>query len=190
MPYGDDSIWSLLSNDEDDQPYPYEDPFHYGDKYLYDYNWYHENFPEAWALNHQEGTGPGQCGNCVDFGCINGIFIGYCANCADYVYKGSRGRGFIDVGVECSDNGVLGFASAFDSYLQGVDIHAIEPIEPEPINDEPIENDIDNSKTNIANDYNENDYLNADPYEDNGIINDYNHVSIMNCHFEGGYNDF
>jgi len=188
MPYGDDSIWSLLSDDEDDQPYPYDEPFHYGERYLYDYQWYHEKFPEEWATCHEEGTGPGQCGNCADYGSVNGIFIGYCANCAMYVYEGARGRGFIDVGVENSDNDVLEFASVFDTYLKDVDIDAIEPIEPEPVA-ETIINDLNIPNTNIINEYDENDYLNADPYEDNDVANDYTSTGIINCDYEGGYND-
>jgi hypothetical protein len=171
----DDSIWSLISNDEDDQPYPYDEPFHYGERYLYDYQWYHEKFPEEWAVCHKEGTGPGQCTNCADYGSINGVFIGYCANCAMYDYEGTRGRGFIDVGVENSDSLVLEYSSAFDTYLKDVDIHAIEPIEPI----EPIESEIKEP---------------GDTIDDNDMDDDYPEddmdVGVMNCHFEGGYNDF
>ena len=163
------TIWSLMSDDYDEQPYPYDEPFHYGERYLYDYQWYHEKFPEEWAVCHKEGTGPGQCTNCADYGSINGVFIGYCANCAIYNYEGARGRGFIDVGKEISDNDVLGFASVFETYLKDVDIHAIEPIESEY--QEPGD-DMDN-------------------IDDNGNYpEDDMDVGIMNCHFEGGYNDF
>lgn len=65
---------------------------------------YHENFPQEWAVNHEPGTGPEECKNCAYFGCIEDVFIGYCANCAIYVYEGSRGPGFIDVGVEFKDD--------------------------------------------------------------------------------------
>ena len=171
----DDSIWSLLSDDEDDQYYPYDEPFYYGERYLYDYQWYHAKFPEEWATCHKEGTGPGQCNNCADYGSINGIFIGYCANCAMYVYEGSRGRGFIDVGVEFNDNNVLGCASVFDTYLKDVDIHSIEPIDSEI--QEPVDNIDDND---IYGDY----------PQDNNYPEDNMDVGIMNCHFEGGYNDF
>jgi hypothetical protein len=182
-----DSIWTLLSDDEDD--YPEEETFHYEGKYLLDYQWYHENFPEEWARCHTEGTGPGQCSNCADYGSVNGVFIGYCGNCAKYDYKGQRGRGFIDTGIENSDNDVLEYPSAFDSYLQGVDISTITEPGLQNINeDNTIINNYDNNNiiqnNDNINEYDEDDYVNADPYEDN------TDTSVLNCHFEGGYNDF
>jgi hypothetical protein len=160
-----DDIWNYLSDDEDD--YPDEVPYHYQDKYLYDYQWYHEKFPEEWAVNHTQGTGPGQCNNCANYGSINGIFIGYCANCADYIYNGGRCRGFIDNGIEYNEERVSMYQSAFDTYLKDVDIFAIQAVDGET---KEVLNDID-------------DYEYAD-CEDN------TEISVMNCHFEGGYNDF
>jgi hypothetical protein len=177
----DDSIWNYVSDDEDDE-YPEEEPFHYEDKYLYDYQWYHEKFPEAWALNHQEGTGPGQCNNCADYGSVNGVFIGYCANCALYCYEGSRGRGFMGDGVELSDNDALQYPSVFDTYLENVNVNNILPI-PGYV----AENNNPDRVPSI--DYDEDDYLNADPYPDNEN-NDGDPSSIMNPQFEGGYNDW
>jgi hypothetical protein len=113
---------------------------------------YHEHFPQEWAVNHEPGTGPHECLNCADYGCVEDIFIGYCANCAIYVYKGTRGRGFMGDGVEYHDDDVMEFPSAFDTYLNGVVFEEQEEEEEEPI---------DNST-----------------------------ISIMDCHFEGGYNDF
>jgi hypothetical protein len=161
-----DNIWNYVSDDEYD--YPFEEPHHYQDKYLYDYRWYHEKFPLDWAVNYKDGTGPGQCNNCADYGSINGIFIGYCANCAEYDYGGDRGRGFIDVGVEFAEPQVLCFQSAFDTYLKDVDIWAIQAIDDE-----------------IKEDFNDVEY----PEEDD-ICEDNTGTGIMNCHFEGGYNDF
>ena len=178
MSHFDESILSLLSDDDNDMPYPYDAPFHIGDKYLYDYQWYHEKFPEDWAICPKEGTGPGQCENCTDYGCINGIFIGYCVNCALYDYDGSRGRGFINVGVEYTDNEGPEFPSIFDTYLKDVDIYAIQP----------IESDI-NYKPYKSTEYNEDDYVNAEPYEDNSEKCK-NEIGIMDCQFDGGYNDF
>ena len=177
----DDSIWTLLSDDEDDEPYPNEEPFRYGERYLYDYQWYHEKFPEAWAVCHEEGTGPGQCNNCADYGSVNEIFIGYCANCAMYIYEGARGRGFIDVGVENSETSVLDYPSAFDTYLKDVDIGAIEPIESDiqAPSDDIVDNDING-------DYPED----GDCPEDGDYPEDNTDTSVLNCHFEGGYNDF
>jgi len=166
--FHNDDIWNYVSDDEDD--YPEEKPFHIGDKYLYDYQWYHESFPEEWAVNHKEGTGPGQCMNCATYGSINGIFIGYCANCAHYTYNGERCRGFIDNGIEHDTPEVLGFESAFNTYLKDVDIWAIRAIDDE--NEETKED------------------LNNVEYPEDDICEDDTNIGIMSPHFEGGYNDF
>lgn len=123
-------IKHMTSFVEPNQDYitPLEEPFYYGDKYLYDNHWYHENFPYEWLVDNIEDTGPNECLNCQDFGCISGIFIGYCANCAIYVYKGSRGRGFIDYGIEYDGPEVLNIPSVFDTYLKDINIYDIEPI--------------------------------------------------------------
>ena len=166
----DDPIWNYVSDDEDE--YPQEEPFHYEDKYLYDYQWYHEKFPVAWAVNHKEGTGPGQCSNCADYGSINGVFIGYCANCATCDYEGTRGRGFIEAGVELSENDVLRFESAFETYLSGVNLNEILPI--------PGQN---NNLSRVPSLGDISDYEEpADEHDDP--------TSILNAHFEGGYNDW
>jgi len=54
---------------------------------------YDNNFPKEWALSHLPGTGPEQCGNCYDYGSKDGLFVGYCANCAVYDYNCERGPG-------------------------------------------------------------------------------------------------
>jgi hypothetical protein len=97
--------------------------------YGYDYYWYHEKFPKEWALSHKEGTGPSQCENCADHGCINEVFVGYCANCAQYIYDGERGIGFLCAfqGLELNsgeDDSLLG-RSALETYLKGVDLSII-----------------------------------------------------------------
>lgn len=169
MSYFENSI-----RDYDDFKCEEEIPFYYDDKYLYDYNWYHEKFPEEWVYTHKEGTGPGQCMNCLDYGCINEIFIGYCVNCALYDYEGTRGRGFINQGIEIDneDEEAKGYESVFDTYLQGIDINAIEPI----------------VKINKKLEYNEEDYLNGEPYDDINLDRNVDD-SIMKSDFEGGYND-
>lgn len=148
-----------------------EDAFYYGDKYLLDGVWYHHRFPMAWAIDHWETTGPVDCNNCAVFGYVNDIFIGYCANCADYVYEGERGRGFMGEGVELSEESVMGFPSAFDTYLQGVDIAAIESID-DAIMDGTYDHDVTNEDTD-------------DSYSNENYINN----NIITCSFEGGYND-
>jgi hypothetical protein len=168
-----------LSDEEDEYQ---EVPFHREHQYGYDYQWYHTLFPEEWALSHLEGTGPGQCGNCADYGCINGVFIGYCGNCAIYDYKGSRGRGFMGDGKECQD---IDYPSAFDTYLSTVTLDQIR----EQVADQSFIN-IDNVTSTLTDiPYNEDDYINADPYLDldNNMVAD---VSILNVDFEGGYNDW
>jgi hypothetical protein len=185
MQFPGDTIWSLRSNNnnnDEEDICPTEEPFHYGNVYLYDYQWYHEKFPKEWALYHLPETGPGQCNNCAEYGSVNGVFIGYCANCAVYCYEGSRCRGFMGDGVEHSNE----YKSAFDTYLKGVDVTTIQHIDYEMNNyNDDNENNVSSQKNFIE--YNENDYLNADPYEDTDLVGD---VSVMECHFEGGYNDF
>jgi hypothetical protein len=172
-----------ISDDEED--YPQEEPFYFDNKYLYDYYWYHENFPVEWAMCPKDGTGPSQCGNCLDYGCINGVFIGYCANCAIYDYEGSRGRGFIDVGVESDDTISMGFKSVFDTYLKDVDIHAIVGVD----NTMPDGYQIDNPGTGSCDDVpiDQSEISEQDIYGD-----DFNNIGEhygLECHFEGGYND-
>jgi hypothetical protein len=95
--------------------------------YSYDEELYCGTFPEEWVLDHLPGTGPKECGNCADYGSWNGVFLGYCANCAQYVYNGVRGRGFIDIGKEFPSEEliidadfVLDGPSVFDTYLKDV----------------------------------------------------------------------
>ena len=168
-----------LSDDEDDYQ---EVPFHRDRQYGYDYQWYYTLFPEEWALSHIDGTGPGQCGNCSEYGCINGVFIGYCGNCAIYDYKGSRGRGFMGDGKECTKDIAIGYPSAFDTYLSTVTL--------DQIREQVVNMNIDNITPPLTDiPYNEDDYINADPYPDvdNNMGVD---VSILNADFEGGYNDW
>jgi hypothetical protein len=87
--------------------------------YSYDEELYCGTFPEEWALDHLPGTGPKDCGNCACYGSWNGVFLGYCANCAVYEYNGERGRGLIDVGTEFHNDFVSEFPSIFGTYLLG-----------------------------------------------------------------------
>jgi hypothetical protein len=176
-----------ISDDEDD--YPQEEPFYFENKYLYDYYWYHENFPVEWAMCPKEGTGPGQCGNCLDYGCINDVFIGYCANCAIYDYEGSRGRGFIDVGIEYDDPCCMDFTSVFETYLKDVDINAIVGVD----NTMPNDYHIDNPVPETCNGYCDNESIDQSEITDEDIYGnediDIGEHSGIECHFEGGYND-
>lgn len=60
---------------------------------------YIDTFPQEWLLCQDDDlTGPLHCGNCENYGSIfqNGvhIFMGYCSNCALYIYMEKRGDGF------------------------------------------------------------------------------------------------
>lgn len=88
--------------------------------YSYDEELYCGTFPENWVEDFLEGTGPKECGNCAYYGSWNGVFLGYCANCAQYVYNGERGQGFIDFGKECDYNPEVCGPSVFDTYLKGL----------------------------------------------------------------------
>ena len=93
-----------------------------GKRCYYSYNdeLYADTFPEEWAECHLDGTGPTDCENCAFYGSWNGVFIGYCCNCAIYDYCGTRGKGFSHPGHELADESNQEFLSAFDTYLKGV----------------------------------------------------------------------
>ena len=76
----------------DEDAWRYE-PVECGDYYMIESYKYANDFPKEWALNHMEGTGPEQCGNCYCYGSKDGVFLGYCLNCAKYDYNGERGPG-------------------------------------------------------------------------------------------------
>jgi hypothetical protein len=96
----------------------------YDDYYSYQGELYIKQFPKMWATSHVPETGPGECGNCNVYGSWNGIFIGYCVNCAEYVYEYQRGHGFIDHGEE-QDMDVPQLR-AMDTYLHGIELDEIE----------------------------------------------------------------
>lgn len=176
----DDSIWSLLSEDEGDDHYS-----------LYEYDegeeesrWegmYHNNFPNQWRETHLPGTGPEDCSNCAYFGSVNGLFIGYCANCAVYKYNGTRGRGFIDIGVEHITEETLGFQSVFDTYLFEVELDL--PVL--PFNEDVEENDSDNAaeeNENLEPELTNEDIYGPDTGSDDSLW--------AMPHYENGYNDY
>jgi len=65
--------------------------------YIYDDELYCLTFPEEWATNHAPNTGPNECDMCKHLGSWNGVFIGYCVECAE-VYEFNRGVGFVEIG--------------------------------------------------------------------------------------------
>jgi len=87
--------------------------------YSYDDKLYSIHFPKKWTKDHADGTGPKMCENCDYHGSWNGVFIGYCMNCARYIYEGSRGRG-MEKGVEDNSEEVQQYHSVHDTYLKNV----------------------------------------------------------------------
>ena len=85
---------------------------------------YIKQFPIIWAKSHASETGPEECGNCSFYGSWNGVFIGYCANCAEHIYEYQRGHGFIEHGEEL-DLDIIPLR-AMDTYLHGVNLDEIE----------------------------------------------------------------
>jgi hypothetical protein len=75
---------------------------------------YIDTFPEEWAKSHLPETGPVECMNCQTYGVIEDVFYGYCANCADYCYSGSRGKGYIDNGVLDNACGDVAYDMSWD----------------------------------------------------------------------------
>ena len=96
--------------------------------YIVDNELYCKQFPKSWAVSHLSGTGPKDCLNCKSFGSWNGVFIGYCVNCALDEYEGQRGRGMTGMfgrDMEYSNDEVHCFPSAFDTYLKDIKLHEI-----------------------------------------------------------------
>lgn len=70
---------------------------------------YDIHYPIEWAEDENEyiyediqsKVGPKFCNNCIEYGFYNGVFIGYCANCA-FLLEYSRGNGLLPRGDEVS----------------------------------------------------------------------------------------
>lgn len=154
---------------------------------------YHARFPREWAENHIEDTGPEQCANCEHFGSLNEVFIGYCGNCADYVYGGERGRGIMKGGIEFNSRG----QSIYETYLSGLTFNndatrLVPEDDPEAMTESNYwvyhlkitgECEMNTHPTDIE------EYDSQSEYESETEDNSEMENSIMNCHFEGGYND-
>ena len=90
---------------------------------------YDRHFPIEWAMNPKKidndfTCGPTDCLNCLDYGSYNGVFIGYCANCAqEYDYQ--RGNGFVDYGEEFKHEGFYDENSVWNTYLKYVSLNEI-----------------------------------------------------------------
>jgi hypothetical protein len=106
--------------------------------------YYDIHFPLHWALNEKKYyylndkyiTGPLHCTNCKDYGFYNGVFIGYCLNCAKEL-EYTRGNGMIDEeGVEF-DETMVNFDlndynrenSMWNTYLKDVDLREMGDVQ-------------------------------------------------------------
>ena len=163
-----------------------------GKYYTYDNELYDIHFPIEYAKNHLDVSGPKKCMNCADYGSWRGVFIGYCANCAD-IYNFERGNGMLWNGIENQGHPEK---SIFNTYLKDVDLEDVGDIEMNPSH---IITDM-----NIDDIYNENDdgdqlYIMDDEDETNDIIyteaminDDYNsdsNTDIQEIEYEIDYMD-
>lgn len=97
------SLYEIQCENGDIEEEYWEDQvFDCGDYYTVGYYKYANSFPKEWAQSHLSGTGPEQCGNCYEYGSIDGVFVGYCLNCARYDYNCERGPG-MDTGAVTED---------------------------------------------------------------------------------------
>ena len=72
-----------------------------------------------WVVDRIPGTGPTECIACSRNGSWNGVFVGYCVDCATNQYNSLRGSGFISPGKERSVMHPYWSASA--TYLSGIE---------------------------------------------------------------------
>ena len=71
----------------------------YGNYYVMGGIHYDVNFPTDWAKEHHKKEteyGPINCLNCFYFGHYQGVFVGYCLNCAEHLLHYERGYGLQD----------------------------------------------------------------------------------------------
>jgi hypothetical protein len=68
--------------------------------------YYDIHFPLLWAVDNiscETNIGPLYCENCIYNGYYNGVFIGYCVDCA-YHYEFKRGYGLFAHGIEVNEH--------------------------------------------------------------------------------------
>ena len=66
------------------------------DHYVFEKQKYFLCFPFEWITTMAPGSGPKSCESCRKHGIIDDIFIGFCSDCAIYIYDNQRGHGFIN----------------------------------------------------------------------------------------------
>lgn len=118
---------------------------------------YDIHFPLEWAIHPKRfddnyASCPSDCNNCLEYGSYNGVFIGYCLNCASaYGYK--RGNGFVTYGVERSGDGMEEKNSVWNTYLKNVKLDEIGwNLRVEPVNGLSSEDDYLYDKEKQSND--------------------------------------
>jgi hypothetical protein len=87
--------------------------------YVYDEELYTGTFPIEWAETHLPGTGPKECKKCATIGSWNGVFIGYCTECAEK-HNFARGSGLKTYGGIGQYN-----VNIFETYLRGIPLDKI-----------------------------------------------------------------
>lgn len=124
--------------------------------YIVDGIKYDAHFPVAWAMNHfsypdlpEAMSGPKGCANCLRYGTINDVFVGYCPMCSNHVYNFTRGG----VVYDCSSVDEEQLWQQFP-YMHGVHlweignrsirfVHVVSDDEEEDDEDEQQDDDID-----------------------------------------------
>lgn len=85
----------------------------YGNYYEMGGIYYDVNFPTNWAKEHDKKEteyGPIKCLNCFYFGHYQGVFVGYCLNCAEHLLNYERGYGLQDE--FCTENEAIDIIDA------------------------------------------------------------------------------
>lgn len=118
--------------------------YYYQDEKVYKGQKYVLTFPDEWILDESEYSGR-NCENCKWYGSWRGVMLGYCFNCAKYVYHYKRGLGFVGCGVEeiydlekNTESSAEAGAPATTTYLLDIDLEKIGDIRENP--EDTIEN--------------------------------------------------
>ena len=93
--------------------------------YIHQESLYSSHFPQVWAVEELPTCGPNNCASCQDVGFWNGVFIGYCRDCAINHHHGKRGRGLIQTGFESRGQMEKKYPSMFDTYLSGINLNDV-----------------------------------------------------------------
>ena len=158
---------------------------------------YDIHFPLEWAIHPKRfddnyASCPSDCNNCLEYGSYNGVFIGYCLNCAR-AYGYERGNGFETYGVERSGDGREEKNSVWNTYLKNVKLDEIgwnslvEPFVDEWLSEDEEEEEDDDYKRFCKNDFGYDYHLNS-PSESSE--EDDRKIDIMNNHNYNYYDNY